>query len=86
MINFFKKHPLSSLIAYAGVVLAALIALQGSGVLTGRVAHWVDAAVGIIQILLTAYAKQHVTPVAAPHDNYGNKLVPAPMAQKRAEW
>ena len=75
--SWLKRHPLSSLIAYATTVLAALVVLQGSGLLTGKVAHWVDVAAGILQVLLTAYARQHVTPVAAPKDAAGRKLVPA---------
>lgn len=86
MIKFFKRYPLATVIGWAGTVLAVLVFLQSAHILTGTPAHIVDVAAGLLQILLTAYAKQHVTPVASPHDNYGNKLVPAPMAQKRAEW
>lgn len=79
MINPFKKAPITTLVAYASTVLAVLIVLQSSGVLTGRVAHWVDVAAGVLQVVLTAYARQHVTPVAAPKDAAGRRLVPASM-------
>lgn len=75
--NPFKRFPLTTLIAYGTTALAVLVVLQSSGVLTGRVARWVDAAAGALQVILTAYAKMHVTPVAAPKDAAGRKLVPA---------
>jgi len=80
MSGWLKRHPLSSLIAYATTVLAALIVLQGSGLLHGSAAHWVDVVAGILQVILTAYARQHVTPVAAPKDSYGRRLVPSTYA------
>lgn len=86
MLKFFKRYPLATVIGWATTVLAVLVFLQSAHILTGAPAHWVDVAAGLLQILLTAYAKQHVTPVAAPHDNYGNRLVPVTMAQKKAEW
>lgn len=80
MSNPFKKFPLTTLITYGTTALATLVVLQSSGILTGSVAHWVDLAAGVLQVLLTAYAKTHVTPVARPRDAYGHKLVPASMA------
>lgn len=77
--GWLKRHPLSSLIAYATTVLGVLVVLQASGVLTGTAAHWVDTAAGVLQVILTAYARQHVTPVAAPKDAAGRKLVPVSM-------
>lgn len=77
MNNLFKRFPLTTVIAWGGTVLAVLVVLQTSNVLTGTAAHWVDTAAGVLQVLLTAYARQHVTPVAAPKDAYGRKLVPA---------
>lgn len=79
MSGWLKRHPLSSLIAYATTVLGVLVVLQASGVLTGRAAHWVDATAGVLQLILTAYARQHVTPVAAPKDSAGRRLVPVGM-------
>lgn len=84
--NAFKKAPIATLVAWATTVLAVLVVLQGTHVLTGSVARWIDLAAGVLQVVLTAYAKQHVTPVAAPKDNFGNRLVPVTMAQKKAEW
>lgn len=83
MFKAFKKAPIATLTAWATTVLIVLFALQTSGVLTGTAAHWVDLAAGALQVILTAIAKQHVTPVVAPKDNYGNRLVPASMAPGR---
>lgn len=80
--SFFRRFPIVTLVAYGSTALAVLIVLQGSGVLHGRAAQWVDATVGLLQVILTAYAKQHVTPVAAPRDAYGNRLVPASMTRR----
>lgn len=77
--NPFRRFPITTLIAWATTVLAVLVVLQGSGLLTGSAAHWVDAAAGAIQVILTAYARQHVTPVADPKDDLGRKLVPAKL-------
>lgn len=77
MNNVIRRFPLTTLITYTGTLLAVLIVLQSSGVLTGTAAHYVDVAAGILQVLLTAYARQHVTPVVDPKDNYGRRLVPA---------
>lgn len=79
MPGFFKKYPLATVIGWAVTVYAVLVALQGTHVLTGTAARWVDAAAGLLQVILTVVAKAHVTPVAAPKDNYGHKLVPASM-------
>lgn len=78
MSNLFKRFPLTTLIAWGTTVLAVLVVLQASGVLTGTLAHWVDTAAGVLQVVLTAYARSHVTPVVAPKDAYGRRLVPAP--------
>lgn len=75
--NPFRKAPLATLITWGTLMLAVLVVLQSSGVLTGTVAHWVDVAAGVLQVVLTAYARQHTTPVAAPRDAYGRRLVPA---------
>lgn len=74
--SLFKRFPLATLITWGTTVLAVLIVLQASGVLTGTAAHYVDAAAGALQVVLTAYAKMHVTPVADPRDALGRKLVP----------
>ena len=83
MRNIFKRYPLATLIVWASTLLGVLVVLQSSGVLTGSAARWVDAAAGALQVILTAYARQHVTPIAAPKDAYGNKLVPASMRAAR---
>lgn len=76
--NPFRRFPLTTLITWGTTVLALLVVLQSSGLLTGTAAHWVDTAAGVLQVLLTAYARQHVTPVARPRDEFGRRLVPAP--------
>jgi hypothetical protein len=77
--SLFKRFPLAVLVTYGTTALAVLVALQSSGVLTGTAAHWVDVAAGVLQVLLTAYARQHVTPVADPRDAQGRRLVPGVM-------
>lgn len=76
MIGAFKKAPIATLVGWGAAVLAVLVVLQSQHVLTGTAARYVDLAAGVIQVLLTAYARQHVTPVADPKDNLGRPLVP----------
>jgi hypothetical protein len=78
-VNPFRKAPIATLVVWATTVLAVLVVLQASGVLTGTAAHWVDVAAGVLQVVLTAYARQHVTPVANPKDDLGRSLVPAKL-------
>jgi hypothetical protein len=75
-VNPFKKAPIATLVAWGTTVLAVLVVLQTSGLLTGTAAHWVDVVAGALQLLLTAYARMHVTPVADPKTNDGRPLVP----------
>lgn len=81
--NPFRKAPIATLVTWGTTVLAVLVVLQTSGILTGSVARWVDLAAGALQVVLTAYARQHVTPVAAPKDSSGRPLVLASMRQAR---
>lgn len=86
--NAFKKAPIATLVTWGALVLGVLVVLQGSGVLHGTAARWVDAAAATLQLILTAYARQHVTPVADPKDNLGRELVPAvliPPSDPRAQ-
>lgn len=86
--NTFKKAPIATLVTWGALVLGVLVVLQGSGVLHGSAARWADAAAGALQLILTAYARQHVTPVVDPRDNLGRELVPAaliPPADPRAQ-
>lgn len=75
--NPFRTRPIATLAAWGATVLTVLVVLQSAGVLTGTAAHWVDVAAGVLQVVLTAYARSHVTPVAAPKDDLGRPLVPA---------
>ncbi len=77
--NAFKNAPIATLVTWGALVLGLLVVLQGSGVLHGTTARWVDAAAAALQLILTAYARQHVTPVADPRDNLGRALVPAKL-------
>lgn len=81
--TLIKRFPLATLIAWGTTVLAVLVFLQSSGMLTGSAAHWADVAAGVLQVLLTAYARQHVTPVIDPKDNLGRELVPAQLVPGR---
>jgi len=74
--DFFRRYPLSTVIGWGLTVLAILTALQGAGILTGRVAHVVNLIAAIVQIALTTIARQKVTPVANPKDDLGRQLVP----------
>lgn len=80
MSDLLKRFPIASLAVWASTVLAVLVVLQASGTLTGTAAHYVDLAAGVLQVVLTAYARQHVTPVVAPKDTLGRPLV---LAQPR---
>ena len=75
--NPFKQFPLTTLILWASTMLAVLVVLQTSGILTGTAAQWVNFAAGALQVVLTAYARLQVTPVVDPKDNLGRALVPA---------
>jgi len=74
--SFFQRYPLATIIGWATSVLAVLVVLQGSHTLTGPAARWVDLAAGVLQVVLTVAARQHVTPVVNPKDNEGRTLVP----------
>lgn len=74
--DFLKRYPLATLITWAAGLLTLLVTLQAAGILTGQAAAYVNIAAGLLQVILTAYAKAHVTPVANPHDDQGRKLAP----------
>lgn len=79
MSNPFTKAPVATLITSATALLAVLLYLQGTGLITGAAAVWVGVAVGILQVLLGLYARSKATPVADPHDDLGRALVPAKL-------
>ena len=83
MRDFIKRFPLTTLIGYATTALAVLTYLQASGTLTGSAARWANLAAGLLQVLLTAYARSLVTPVANPKDDLGRQLVPAEIMPGR---
>lgn len=82
--DFFKRHPLSTVIGWATTALVVLVALQGSNVLTGKAADYVNTAVGVITVVLTAYARTKVTPVIEPRNDQGVRLTP--VRAPEAKW
>ena len=76
--NPFKAAPVATLVTIMTALLAVLVYLQGTGLITGQAAVWVGVAVGVLQVLLGLYARKHATPVVDPHDNQGRQLVPVP--------
>lgn len=77
MIARFKKSPVAFTTTTMTLLLAVLVYLQGTGLITGAAAAWIAAAVGVLQIVLGVLTRGSVTPVVAPMDNDGNALVPA---------
>jgi di/tricarboxylate transporter len=86
MADFFRRYPLATIIGWAASALVLLVTLQASGVLTGQAAQWVATAVVLLQVVLTWYAKRHVTPVADPRDNAGRRLAPQRNGQPGGGW
>jgi len=76
MTNPFTKRPVATLVAAMTALLAVLVYLQGTGLITGQAAVWVGVAVGVLQVLLGLYARSKATPVADPKDDQGRSLVP----------
>jgi len=58
------------------LLLAVLVYLQGTNLVTGAAATWLTTAVGILQVILGFAVRAKVTPVANPKDNLGRALVP----------
>lgn len=77
MSNPFAKAPVATLITIMTALLAVLVYLQGTGLITGTAATWIGVAVGILQVLLGLYARSKATPVADPRDAQGRRLYPA---------
>lgn len=77
MTNPFKKFPIGTLITIVGTLLAGLLYLQASGVLTGQAAAGVTGAIAVLQGILGLYARMHATPLANPKDALMRPLVPS---------
>lgn len=75
MSNPFKTAPVSTLITIMTALLAVLIYVQSTGVVTGQAATVMGLVAGIINVLLGLYARSQVTPLADPTDNAGRALV-----------
>lgn len=73
----FTKAPVATLVSVMTVLLAVLLYLQGTGLITGQAATWITLAIGILQVLLGLYARSKATPVADPKDDMGRQLIPA---------
>lgn len=71
-----NSKPVATLVAVATVALAVLVALAGTGVLTGRAAAVVATAIGVLNLALGYVAHQKVTPLAKPVDAQGRPLTP----------
>lgn len=76
MTNPFKTAPVATLISIMTALLAVLVYLQGTGLVTGQAAVWMGVAVGVLQVLLGLYARSKATPVANPKDDLGRPLGP----------
>lgn len=70
------SKPVATLVSVATVLLAVLVALAGTGVLTGRAAALVAAVIGVLNLALGYVAHQKVTPLARPRDAEGRPLTP----------
>jgi hypothetical protein len=77
VIKRFREAPVAYLISIMTVLLAVLVYLQGSGLVTGQAATWLTTAVGILQVILGFAVRAKVTPVVNPKDDLGRELVPA---------
>jgi hypothetical protein len=71
-----NSKPVATLVSVATVLLAALVALAGTGVLTGRTAALAAAAIGVLNVVLGYVAHQKVTPLEKPVDAQGRPLTP----------
>jgi hypothetical protein len=84
--NPFKTAPVATLVSIMTALLAVLVYLQSTDLITGKAAAVVGLAVGVLQVLLGLYARQHATPVADPRDNAGRRLVPLGSKPSRVDW
>lgn len=74
--NILKRFPVATWLTVGTVLLGALTALQAAGVLTGRVAAWVSAAVVVLNLILGVRVHAAVTPLSRPRDAIGRPLTP----------
>jgi hypothetical protein len=75
MNNPFKTAPVATLVSVMTAVLAVLVYVQSTGVVTGTAATAMGLVAGIINVLLGLYARGQVTPLADPRDDSGRALV-----------
>jgi hypothetical protein len=76
MFNLFRTAPVATLVTVMTALLAILVYVQSTGVVTGQAATVMGLAAGIINVLLGLYARSQVTPVADPKDADGRALAP----------
>jgi hypothetical protein len=76
MNNPLKTAPVATLVTVMTAVLAVLVYVQSTGVVTGTAATVMGLGAGIINVLLGLYARSQVTPVADPRDDRGRPLTP----------
>jgi hypothetical protein len=86
MTNPFKTAPVSTLITIMTAILAVLIYVQSTGVVTGQAATVMGLVAGIINVLLGLYARAQVTPVADPRDDQGRRLAPQKPGTSSGGW
>jgi hypothetical protein len=72
----FRKRPVATLLSVATTLLTILTVLAGTGVLSGRAAAIVAAAIALLNLILGVKTHGQVTPLAAPRDAGGRPLVP----------
>jgi uncharacterized membrane protein YphA (DoxX/SURF4 family) len=73
-----NSKPVATLVTVATLLLAVLVALAGTGLLTGRAAALVASGILIVNAVLGVIAHGKSTPTANPRNDAGERLVPQP--------
>ncbi len=72
-----NSKPVATLVTVATLLLAVLVALSGTGLLSGRAAALVASGILIVNAVLGVITHGKVTPTANPRNDAGQRLVPA---------
>lgn len=86
MNNPFKTAPVATLVTVMTALLAALIYVQSTGVVTGQAATVMGLVAGVINVLLGLYARGQVTPTVDPRDDAGRRLAPVKPGTGAGGW